>query len=110
MVLLSIRVPLSFAHFHLSPSLFHVADEHRVQTGEAMPIQAKGRFPKPSTTFRDDGREAREAGRGAGIATKPVIEEYRALKDMPRGDEALKLLQSVGLTVKPIMIKHRWSA
>jgi hypothetical protein len=69
-----------------------------------MPIQAKGRFPKPSTTFRDN-----ERGAGRGFGAGAVIEEYRALKDMPRGDEALKLLQSVGLLVKPIMIKHRWS-
>lgn len=67
-----------------------------------MPIQAKGRFPKPSTTYRDDGRGVGGADRRA------VIEEYRALKNMPRGDDALKLLQSVGLAVKPIMIKHRW--
>lgn len=70
-----------------------------------MPIQAKGRFPKPSTTFKDDGRGANRGVMGG----KAIIEEYRALKNMPRGDDALKLLQSVGMAVKPIMVKHRWS-
>lgn len=66
-----------------------------------MPIKGKGRFPKPTNTFRDDGGDARMPGR-------VTIEEYRALKSMPRGDEALKLLQCVGQAVKPIMIKHGW--
>lgn len=65
-----------------------------------MPIHAKGRFPKPSTTFRDDGTGG----------TRSTIEEYRALKEMSQAHEALKLLQSVGAVVKPIMIKHHWSA
>lgn len=65
-----------------------------------MPVHAKGRFPKPSTTFRDD----------KGVGFRSTIEEYRALKDMPQADQALTLLRSVGAVVKPIMIKHHWSA
>jgi hypothetical protein len=63
-----------------------------------MPILAKGPFPKPSTTYRDESYKR-----------STTIEEYRALKSMPKGDEALKLLRSIGMTVKPIMIKHHWS-
>ena len=61
-----------------------------------MPIRATAPFPKPPLTFRD------------GNGRRATIEEYRALKGMPRGDEALRLLRSVGEAVKPIMIKHQW--
>ena len=66
-----------------------------------MPVQGRGRYPKAPNTFRDDGTSK------GPLAGRVAIDEYRALK-MARGDEALKLLHSVGLAVKPIMIKHNW--
>jgi hypothetical protein len=65
-----------------------------------MPIQARTPYPKPPTTFR----EAQRNGRGV----RTTIEEYRALKDMPRSEEALRLLRDVGKIVEPIMLKHEW--
>ncbi|UZJ55009.1 hypothetical protein CBS101457_004329 [Exobasidium rhododendri] len=70
-----------------------------------MPVQARTAFPKPSTTFRDV-QKTKEGGAEEG--TRTTIEEYRALKGMPRCDEALQLLREIGRIVRPIMLKHKW--
>lgn len=69
-----------------------------------MPVAGRGSFPQraPQTEYSEPGASSSASSRGARIA------QYRALKNLPRAEDALQLLRRVGAEVKGIMRKHGW--
>ncbi|CAO1637583.1 unnamed protein product [Parajaminaea phylloscopi] len=69
-----------------------------------MPVHGRGAFPTAplETSYI-------EPGHGSGNGRDPRIKEYRALKKLPRADDALKMLRRIGVIVNPIMIRHQWN-
>lgn len=65
-----------------------------------MPVHGHG-------TFSPRGGETEYREPGGSI--RPRIQQYRALKGLPRAEDALQLLRRVGAEVKGIMRKHDWT-
>ncbi|KDN39320.1 WLM-domain-containing protein [Tilletiaria anomala UBC 951] len=72
-----------------------------------MVVDGKGKFKGIQPLVTSHYESAHASGSGTA-ASAPRIREYRALKKMPRAEEALQILRRIGAVVKPLMASHGW--
>lgn len=81
-----------------------------------MPVHSRRAYPRTPASFREAAATATAASAsdvGAPAqrlshGVRPCIAEYRALKQLPRYQDALALLRRVGSIVQPIMTLRGW--
>lgn len=75
-----------------------------------MPLPGRGSFPRsqPQTEFSEPSSAGFGSAPRGQLVSGARIAQYRALKNLPRAEDALQLLRRVGAEVKGIMRKHDW--